>query len=74
MSLPPILSWLLIVAGIWPLLIWPAFLRRVLKDPRSRDGAGKYTRFLLVHFMLVSISMILGLATAVVGIRTLING
>ncbi|NYE96583.1 hypothetical protein FHU41_002833 [Psychromicrobium silvestre] len=74
MSLPPFLSLVLILAGLWSLIVWPPFLRRILKDPRARDESGKATRFLMVHFMLVSISMILGLATAVIGIRTLING
>lgn len=74
MSLPPLLSWVLIIAGVWSLVVWPPFLRRVLKDPRAKDETGKYTRFLMVHFMLVTISMILGLATAVIGVRSLIGG
>ncbi|MCW1249264.1 hypothetical protein ODZ83_03500 [Acaricomes phytoseiuli] len=73
MSLPLALSLVLILAGVWSLIVWPPFLRRVLKDPRARDEEGRPTRFLTVHLMLVSTSMILGLATAVIGIRTLLN-
>ncbi|GAA1048183.1 SCO4848 family membrane protein [Arthrobacter russicus] len=71
MSLPTALSWVLILAGLWSLIVWPPFLRRVLKDPRARDESGKPTKFLTVHIMLVSISMILGIATLVIGIRSL---
>lgn len=73
MSLPLALSLVLILAGVWSLIVWPPFLRRVLKDPQARDEEGRPTRFLTVHLMLVSTSMILGLATAVIGIRTLLN-
>lgn len=73
MQLPAALCLVLIVSGAWSLIVWPQFLRRVLKDPRARDQAGKGTSFLTVHLMLVSISMVLGLATAVIGIRALIS-
>lgn len=71
MELPLPLSIVLIVSGLWSLIVWPPFLRRVFKDPRSRDERGAATRFLKVHFMLVSTSMILGAATLVIGFRTL---
>lgn len=71
MELPLPLSIVLIVSGLWSLIVWPPFLRRVFKDRRSRDERGAATRFLKVHFMLVSTSMILGAATLVIGFRTL---
>lgn len=71
MELPAFASLVLIVAGVWSLVVWPQFLRRVLKDPRARDAAGKATKFLTVHVVLVSISMVLGAATAVIGILAL---
>lgn len=43
MQLPAILGWVLIVAGVWSLVVWPQFLKRVMKDPRARDSAGKAT-------------------------------
>lgn len=71
MDLPVAVSLLLVVAGAWNLVVWPPFLRRVLKDPRARDEAGRGTTFLRVHVVLVSVSLVLGLAVAVVGIAAL---
>ncbi|MEA5456661.1 hypothetical protein SPF06_18210 [Sinomonas sp. JGH33] len=74
MQLPAGLSWLLVVAGVWSIVVWPQFLRRVMKDPRARDDSGRATRFLMVHIYLVAISVTLGVAVAVVGVRTLVAG
>ncbi|WP_247044348.1 SCO4848 family membrane protein [Arthrobacter rhizosphaerae] len=71
MQLPVLLSVVLIISGMWSLAVWPQFLRRVMKDPRARDEAGKATRFLTVHVVLVSVSMVLGAATAAIGIAAL---
>lgn len=71
MELPVFAALVLIVAGLWSLVVWPQFLRRVMKDPRARDAAGNATRFLTVHVVLVGISMVLGAATAVIGIMGL---
>jgi len=71
MELPVLAAVVLIVAGIWSLAVWPQFLRRVRNDPRARDANGKATRFLTVHVVLVSISMVLGAATAGIGIAGL---
>ncbi len=73
MQLPLLAACLLIIAGAWSLVVWPQFLRRVMKDPRARDAAGKATKFLTVHVVLVSISMVLGAATAVIGIMGLLG-
>ncbi|MDQ0770001.1 putative membrane protein [Pseudarthrobacter defluvii] len=73
MQLPVFAALVLVVAGIWSLVVWPQFLRRVMKDPRARDAAGKATKFLTVHVVLVSISMVLGLATAVIGVLGLLG-
>jgi uncharacterized membrane protein len=70
-QLPVALAWILIIAGVWSLVVWPQFLRRVMKDPRARDAAGKATKFLTVHVVLVSVSMVLGAATAAIGIAGL---
>lgn len=72
MQLPALLSVVLIISGVWSLAVWPQFLRRVMKDPRARDEAGKATRFLTVHVVLVSVSMVLGAATAAIGIAALV--
>ena len=73
MQRPVLAALVLIVAGVWSLVVWPQFLRRVMKDPRARDAAGKATKFLTVHVVLVSISMVLGLATAVIGVLGLLG-
>ncbi|HKU02820.1 MAG TPA: hypothetical protein VJQ80_08440 [Arthrobacter sp.] len=73
MQLPVFAALVLIVAGVWSLVVWPQFLRRVMKDPRARDAAGKATKFLTVHVVLVGISMVLGLATAVIGVLGLLG-
>jgi uncharacterized membrane protein len=73
MQLPVFAAVVLIVAGVWSLAVWPQFLRRVMKDSRARDAAGKATRFLTVHVVLVSISMVLGAATALIGILGLFS-
>jgi uncharacterized membrane protein len=70
-ELPVFAALVLIVAGIWSLVVWPQFLRRVMKDPRARDAAGKATKFLTVHVVLVGVSMVLGAATAVIGLMGL---
>ncbi|SDK42380.1 SCO4848 family membrane protein [Arthrobacter sp. ok362] len=73
MEVPAFLAVVLIIAGAWSLVVWPQFLRRVMKDPRARDAEGKATRFLTVHVVLVSISMLLGAATAAIGIAGLVS-
>ena len=65
------LAILLIVNGVWNLAVWPPFLRRVRKDPRAHDTAGKATRFLIVHAVLIGISLLLGAASLVIGIVAL---
>ena len=73
MALPAFAAIVLIVAGVWSLVVWPQFLRRVMKDPRARDAGGRATRFLTVHVVLVSVSMVLGAATAAVGVAGLLG-
>lgn len=64
---------LLLVGAAFSLLVWPAFLRRVANDERSRDAHGKPTRFLTVHVTLVSIALFIALAQATAGIWWLIE-
>ena len=73
MALPAFAAIVLIVAGVWSLVVWPQFLRRVMKDPRARDAGGRATRFLTVHVVLVSVSMVLGAATAAIGVAGLLG-
>ncbi len=59
---------LLLLIGIWNLVVWPPFLRRILRDPRSRDASGRATRFLTVHVVLIGVSLLLAAAAIVFGV------
>ena len=52
-------------------VVWPQFYKRVAKDPRSRDANGRATRFLTVHVVLISIALVLALASLLLGIAAL---
>ena len=64
---------LLILNGVFNVLVWPTFFRRVLKDPRARDSAGRATRFLVVHAVIVAVALLLAVASVVVGVVALIG-
>ena len=68
------LAVLLIVNAAWAFVVWPPFLRRVRRDPRARDAAGKPTKFLVVHAVLIGISLLLAVVSLVVAIFALVNG
>nr|WP_216645917.1 hypothetical protein [Isoptericola halotolerans] len=65
-------SLVLLVAAVWNLVVWPQFWRRVTKDPRARDEAGRPTRFYTVHAVLVVVSVVLALLVGVVGVLGLV--
>ncbi len=73
LSLPVGWSLLLLVTAAWNLLVWPRFFQRVAADPRSRDDAGRRTRFYTVHAVLIAVSLALALAVGVLGARTLVS-
>ena len=58
---------LLVLAGLWPLLVWPNFVRVIAGDDRAfQDGP---TAFLLVHVGLAVVSMGFGAVLVVLGVR-----
>jgi hypothetical protein len=67
------LAVLLILNGVFNVAVWPTFFRRVARDPRARDGAGKATAFLTVHLVIVSVALTLGAASALAGILALLG-
>jgi len=71
MDLPLAWSLLLIVSAAWSFVIWPPFLRRVLKDERARDAGGRPTAFLRVHVILITISLAVAVAVGVLGILSI---
>ena len=64
---------LLIINGIFNLVVWPTFFRRVQKDPRARDAAGNPSRFLVVHAVIIGVALVLAAASIVVGVLALIG-
>lgn len=69
----PLLAGLLLAGAAFNVLTWPAFLRRVARDPRARDAAGKPTRFLTVHVVLVAIALLLSVAFVVAAVVALVG-
>ncbi len=65
------LAVLLFLNAAFNLIAWPAFFRRVLRDPRSRDASGKATRFLTVHAVIFTIALVLAVVSAIAGIAAL---
>lgn len=54
---------LLFVNAAFNLVVWPQFYRRISKDPRARDAAGKPTAFLRVHAILIGIALLIAVAS-----------
>ncbi|MGI6879870.1 SCO4848 family membrane protein [Microbacterium sp. gxy059] len=67
------LSVLLFVNAAFNLFAWPAFLRRVVRDPRARDTQGRVTRFLTVHIVLVTFALVLAVVSALAGVAALVG-
>lgn len=67
------LAVLLLLNAAFNLVAWPQFLRRVARDPRARDASGRATRFLTVHIVLVTIALVLAVASAIAGIAALVG-
>ena len=71
MQLPLAWSLVLIATALWNLLVWPQFLRRIARDPRAHDSAGRATSFLRAHAVLSGVSLVLAVAVGVLGVLTL---
>ncbi|MCQ1954409.1 MULTISPECIES: SCO4848 family membrane protein [Arthrobacter] len=67
------LALVLVIAGLWSLIVWPPYLRNVLKSPEARDDKGAPTRYMTTNLMKISTAMVFGLATLVIGVRGLIG-
>jgi hypothetical protein len=63
----------LLVNGVFNFVVWPPFLRRTAADPRARDAAGKATRFLRVHAVLIGSALFLAVVSLVIGVLTLVG-
>jgi len=65
------LAALLIANGAFNVVVWPTFLRRVARDPRARDAAGRPTRFLTVHAVIIAVALALAAASVIGGVLAL---
>lgn len=68
-----LLAVLLLVNAAFTVIVWPTFLRRVARDPRARDAGGRPTRFLTVHAVIVTVALVLALASAVAAVAALVT-
>lgn len=55
------------LAGLWPLLVWPNFVRVIVTDERAFNGGP--TAYLIVHVTLAAVSMAFGVMLVVLGVR-----
>ena len=62
----------LFVNALFNVIAWPRFYARVAKDPRARDAAGRATRFLTVHAVLLGIALLIALLSLVAGVLLLV--
>jgi hypothetical protein len=67
------LAILLLVNALWNALVWPRFYKRISKDDRARDAAGKPTTFLIVHAVLIGVSLLLAAISLVFGVMALVT-
>ena len=59
---------ILLLTTVFNVFSWPTFYRRVAKDPRARDAAGKPTAFLRVHAVLVTVALAIALISLVAAV------
>lgn len=65
---------LLLANAVFNVIVWPTFFRRVAKDPRARDAAGRPTKFLIVHAVLIGLALLLAAVSAAVAVVAGVNG
>ena len=63
------LSLFLLLTGAFQWLVWPGFLRVVLRDERAYGPDGSPTAFLVVHLAIVLPALLLGTGLLVLGVR-----
>lgn len=68
------LAVILLLNAVFNAVAWPQFLKRVMRDPRARDEAGRATAFLRVHVVLVTIALVLAAASAAAAVWALVVG
>jgi hypothetical protein len=64
-------SLFLLAFAVWSWIIWPTFLKNIANDPRAFVG-NTPQGFFWVHLVLVVVSLVLGTAIGVLGVRGLL--
>ncbi|MCO7239354.1 MULTISPECIES: SCO4848 family membrane protein [unclassified Aeromicrobium] len=67
-------AWVLVVAGVFNVVIWPRFAKAIVDDDRAWSGeawSSAPTSFLWVHAVLIATAMTLGICVLVIGVRAL---
>jgi hypothetical protein len=64
---------LLLINAVFNLVVWPQFYRRISRDPRARDSAGKATAFLRVHVILITIALLIAAVSILGAVLSLIG-
>ncbi|UWP79290.1 SCO4848 family membrane protein [Dactylosporangium fulvum] len=65
----------LVLVGVWSWVIWPRFAVAIWNDDRSwTSGGSTPTSFLWIHALLIAVSLAIGTAVAVLGIRAWLAG
>jgi hypothetical protein len=64
---------LLLINAVFNLVVWPQFYRRISRDSRARDSAGKATTFLRVHVILITIALLIAAVSILGAVLSLIG-
>jgi hypothetical protein len=67
-------AWVLVVAGVFNVVIWPRFAKAIVDDDRAWAGehwASAPQAFFWVHAVLIGTAMTLGVIVLVIGVRAL---
>ncbi|RWZ51920.1 hypothetical protein ELQ90_07530 [Labedella phragmitis] len=64
----------LFVNAAYNVIVWPRFLGRIAKDPRSRAADGSRTTFYRVHLVLITIALVIAAVSAILGVVALVVG
>lgn len=67
-------GWVLVIAGVFNIVIWPRFAKAIVNDSRAWAGQAWHsapTGFFWVHAVLILTASILGICVLVIGIVAL---